>query len=553
MRTPDGWTDFVPSPDTRVVYVSASLGQDSNSGLSPAEPVRTLAAGLSKLRNHHPDWMLLRRGDVWTDENFGYWNRPGGRSAEEPMVIASYGDWSQPRPLVQTGGQSAFKVEGVNSSGSADHRKVSWLCIVGLHLRPHTYNGRATDSWGIRPVGIRWFAGTEGVLVEDCLIEGYSGNITFQDAYGRGINQVTIRRNVIIDAWASDPDPAEGRAQGIYVSGVRGLTIEENFLDHNGWKEIEGDTGPDIFSHNMYIQSNNSGCVVRLNVSSRASSHGLQLRPGGLIEANVFVNDAIAFFNSGGDPEATRLSTDNVVLHGSRRYLRGNSPGPRGFGINGMNQAGAVVRRNIVAHGEPGCRQSIEGLTGVTVEGNVVWRWERSDPGPFPDPERTIPVYDALKGGAGSLESFFTAVRSQRRGNWNPAYTASPMVRYFQEGFGLAEPEGLVPYNPTLEIQPTLRLEADPSVLVLEFRLTGSGVFWVQEASHPSFWTDTLRVVRTGEQTTLERLPGATDDAAFSSSPVPEGVRITYTRSLSSLSDRDPRFFRVAAARPSEP
>lgn len=436
--TADGWTDVEPSPDSRIVYVSSSEGSDSNNGLSESDPVSSISKGISLLRPGMPDHLLLKRGDVWTNQYLGYWNRQGGRSADEPMLISYYGDSADPRPLLLTGGESGMKADGVNNSGSPDHRRIDYLAIIGLHFEPHTYDGTATDSWGMRPSGIRWMAGTDWVLIEDNMFEGYGGNVSFGDGYGKGVYNVTVRRNVIVDAWASDPDALAGRSQGIYTSNVHNLLIEENFFDHNGWKELYGDTGPDIYSHNMYIQYTNWDVVVRGNISARASSHGMQLRPGGVAEGNMFINDTIAFFLKDGDGDGSdNIAVDNVVLHGSRKTLRPDG-WPRGWGIAMSSISGSEAIRNIVAHGEPGCTKALEGLSGVYTEDNVVYDWGYSDPGPFPDPSRTIMSYDALVGGAGTLESFFAGMRQQSRQTWNPDYTAAAAIPYFQVGFGIA-------------------------------------------------------------------------------------------------------------------
>ena len=439
----DGWTNFDASPDTRIVYVSDSEGSDANSGLSDSDPVKSISAGISKLRSGMPDWLLLKRGDTWTDQTLGYWSRQGGRSADEPMVISYYGDMDDPRPLLRTGGQSGMKADGMSNASSPNYRRIDYMAIVGLHMTPHTYDGSKTDSWNLRPTGIRWFAGTEWALIEDCKLEGYGGDLTIQDGYGKAINNATVRRNVLVDAWASDPDPLSSRAAGLYADGVNGLLIEENFFDHNGWKDASGDTGPDIYSHNIYIQYANQNCVVRDNISARASSHGLQLRPGGIIDGNVFVGDSIAVINSNGDGDGgDNVTVDNVVVHGSRKYLDAapsGHPGARGWGIDCTDQAGSEAIRNIVAHGEQGCHSALTSTSGVYLEENIVYDWGTSDPGPFPDPGRTIMSYDGLQGGDGTLDSFYAAMRDQRRGNWNPAYTAPEVVRYFQEGFGIIE------------------------------------------------------------------------------------------------------------------
>src|SRR5688572_21963771 len=82
MRDANGWTNFTPSGDSRVIYVS-STGNDSNSGLSASSPVKTIAKAKTLMRDLKPDWMLLKRGDTW-NESLGDWRRRG-RSSTEPM------------------------------------------------------------------------------------------------------------------------------------------------------------------------------------------------------------------------------------------------------------------------------------------------------------------------------------------------------------------------------------------------------------------------------------------------------------------------------------
>src|SRR5262245_21659489 len=74
----NGWTVFSPSSDSRTVYVSSSIGSDSNDGLSQSAPVKSLFKAVSLVRSGYPDWLLLKKGDTWTDETFTqYSNYPG--------------------------------------------------------------------------------------------------------------------------------------------------------------------------------------------------------------------------------------------------------------------------------------------------------------------------------------------------------------------------------------------------------------------------------------------------------------------------------------------
>src|SRR4051794_30747748 len=90
----DGWTNVTPSSDSRIVYVSNSSGNDSNSGLSSSAAVKSITRAKSLMRNGMPDEMLLKRGDTW-NESFGTW-RTSGRSATEPQLVGAYGTGERP-------------------------------------------------------------------------------------------------------------------------------------------------------------------------------------------------------------------------------------------------------------------------------------------------------------------------------------------------------------------------------------------------------------------------------------------------------------------------
>src|SRR6516164_3717349 len=105
----NGWTIFTPSSDTRIIYVSDSTGNDSTGVIGDStHPYKTLAQGMSLLRNGYPDWLLLKKGDTWTNQALSNIN-VSGRSATEPMLFSSYGTGAQ--PLIQV--SAALTNEGV--------------------------------------------------------------------------------------------------------------------------------------------------------------------------------------------------------------------------------------------------------------------------------------------------------------------------------------------------------------------------------------------------------------------------------------------------------
>src|SRR6516164_7331484 len=74
----NGWTDITPSSYTKIIYVSSSTGNDSTCApasppVNPAgvTPCKTIRRGKSFMCDGYPDWLLLKKGDTWTNEAIG--------------------------------------------------------------------------------------------------------------------------------------------------------------------------------------------------------------------------------------------------------------------------------------------------------------------------------------------------------------------------------------------------------------------------------------------------------------------------------------------------
>jgi hypothetical protein len=208
-----GWTIFVPSPDTVRVYVSASSGSDLGDGLSPATAKRTLAAAKSLLRQGYPDWLLLKRGDVW-HESLGQWKK-SGRTAGEPMLVSTYGN-AAARPLLQTGKSCGVWTNG----GGGSPATIDNLAIVGLHFCADEYSGGG-DS-----IGAQMLQPGSHLLIEDCEFECYGTNLVFQGVGGRHTD-FRLRRSVIVDAYSVHA--IGGHSQGLYSYAVDGLLISRRW------------------------------------------------------------------------------------------------------------------------------------------------------------------------------------------------------------------------------------------------------------------------------------------------------------------------------------
>ncbi len=422
----EGWSIIEPGQVHRTIYVSSSAGSDSNSGLSPDAPVATWNKARALLRQNSSDWILLKRGDTFDGVRFR--DELRGESPLHPIVVGSYGEG--PRPVL-TGG---IKLWSANQ-GNAVFRDLEIR-------RPSVEGGDAIDFLGNDMANI---------LIENCLTDGAASRI--QGDAGQNIQQITVRRTTITNAHRAVQVDGKSwgdlanRCQGLFANNTRGLLVEENVLDHNGWSEgYETDPtlqAPNMFSHNLYLSSGNRDLTVRDNINARAGSQALRDGSGQFYVGNVMIANNIGGY-SADDSGNGNFSTymDNVLIHAAGKVAE--NIGGRGWGWSMSNVAGSEAIRNIFAHSSGGQNdEGLKGLTGVFVEDYVRYAWQlQSNINPtgsaFPDPGRTVMTYDAAFGtGAGTIEAFILAAAQQQQGNWSDAFTARAMVRYFQEGFGI--------------------------------------------------------------------------------------------------------------------
>jgi hypothetical protein len=369
-----GWTDLTPSSNTLIVYVSSVDGNDLTGGTYSAaqvgdpfnpsisiQPFRTIAAGLDKLRNGHPDWLLLKRGNTWIDTGDFIELNKSGLSNTERILISAYGQGDRPRILT------------LNSGFEAYDDNISNVSLVSLHLEKDGVSGNGNGN-GIRVAltnGANW-------LVEDCLIEKFGMNVVFETfpAFAVPIHNVAVRRSVIVD---STP-PIGHHSSGLYAWNVHGLLVEECVFDFNGW---DGQTQT-IFNHNVYITHTCTDVVFRLNISANGSSHGCQQRPGGLNEYNVYLRNAIGLVFGHHQSPWPEYQPSGTVRNNVFMYGRDIGTEARGMGLWLQNLKDVLVCGNILSQQDLGTDpQAIKldyNLVDVTITNNIVYRWEYLSP-----------------------------------------------------------------------------------------------------------------------------------------------------------------------------
>lgn len=444
-----GWTEIQPSVDTTTIYVSSSTGNDLNDGLSETTPVQTLSKGMSLARDGYPDHVLLKRGDVWQDQNLG---AKSGRSETEPFLISYYGA-SGARPKLMVSAKTINKTLPISN-----------FALIGLHIVKYTMDPNDpgyTGYNGGNDALIRFIAaGSENLLFEDNKTEFGEWVI---DSVGGKMYNVTIRRNIIVDAWCQNSSTTDDHACGVYMSAVDGILIEENLFDHNGWNEQIPGAGRNMYAHNMYLQTDNAGdlAVVRGNITARAASNGLQQRMGGWCEDNLAVANSSGLAPIGGASEqpagTIAYAFNNVVMEGVRQDPE-DSTNPQTSAVYGLHLGDSVQfdyrsQGNIVANRIQNGANAGLSTNGFSVD-DILYNWNTDDmwnPN-WENPNRSIGTYHGTLGKTATLEAFLEEARNRGPAQWPEEYTAYAVNDYIRAGYAAtATPTTALPNSLTAQ------------------------------------------------------------------------------------------------------
>ncbi|MFW6162816.1 MAG: hypothetical protein ACODAJ_08580, partial [Planctomycetota bacterium] len=368
-----GWSILAPSPDSRLIYVSSSRGSDATGQAyapsqdaigddpflpkGPVKPFKTLATAREQSRDGHPDWLLLRRGDMWREALYAPAN---GRSAREPAVIAAYGD-GPARPQLRP--------RGKRSGLSFDiHRGFHDIAVVGVEFYASHKDPQSDDfdPTSRMRAGVRFFLSSKPtafgrrLLVEDCCLRFCGATfMVARDARGGPTERLTglvFRRNLVLDNYSRI-----SHSQGTYASGISVL-LEENTYDHNGWLIRERGNrkdrgGATIFNHNTYFCDCHH-VLFRRNLFLRASSIGTKWTANSgrgsahhlVLDDNLYVEGEIGISMGGNKTGPLRFKdvrvTNNVFLHVGR-----GRPTLRNLGwyVGATDWDGGLVANNLLA------------------------------------------------------------------------------------------------------------------------------------------------------------------------------------------------------------
>ncbi|MCV3273813.1 Ig-like domain-containing protein [Roseobacter sinensis] len=395
------------------------------------------------------NWLLFERGYDYGDVGRLIPRGARGESELHPQVITAYGTGD--RPVIQS---EANMFQSRNEN----------IVIQDLDFQE----------------GVKAFWG-ENVIFDNVSVTGGIFSVRSMDGF-------TLRNSEVIDVVRDEPiNSADGtweqvsnRISGLYVTLSDGVLVDNNLLDHNGWEEgydynVSTDAGqpPSFYSHNVYIQSANDDVTFSNNINMRGASFGAQIRSGGFIEDNIFLDNNAALSTFGGNFDNQgytanySLIADNLVVSAGHKRVA-EKEGALSLGIGAYGQTPTLVD-NIITHlADPNnpaeqaektdtnspLKTSVNAEAPV-FDDTIIYNWlgdiARKKNGPNNtnveglDPavldQTTIQKFAAqvLNKPNATISDLADYLRANADGSGSNAVDADMILAYFQKSFGIAQ------------------------------------------------------------------------------------------------------------------
>ena len=384
-----GWSIITPSEDSRLIYVSSSLGDDETAEFyaprdlididNPGQikPFKTIEAAYANTREGYPDWILLLRGDVWEIHDKVQLNT--GRSVTERSVITSYGSGEQ-RPMIKSDANETFRIWS--------YRR--YIAITGLAFYAYKRDPGSAEfsGWGLvdESTAIRIYSPKESVmgtlLLEDNDFNFFSKGISING--GGDVLDVVVRRNTIRNSYSE-----RDHSQGIYATHTSAL-LEENIFDHNGWYKQQVGTGNEkdegqgnMFNHNTYFAKSFNSKFIRniflrsssiqnkWTASSDSDSNIDSIKSHDLwMEDNVYVGGEIGISAGGNTDYGTGPRWKNITIINNVMLAIGrDQPTNRtlGWNIDATDWDGGLICGNYILHTD---NLQVKNLVGIRLNGH---------------------------------------------------------------------------------------------------------------------------------------------------------------------------------------
>jgi len=299
---------------------------------------------------------------------------------------------------------------------------------------------------------------------------------TENDVNIQDVSGITLRDSEVDHIVADKPDGDfwSGTVAGFFANEVHGLLLDGNTFHHNGWEDgyfqngsTEGGMPPNMFSHNIYLQNNTTDVTFRGNIVSQGSSYGAQIRGGGFVEDNVFVDNNAAVNLQGGVYQGEgpignfTFFADNVITSGAHKTTEGNIGGLT-LGLTELAFATTFLD-NIIAHlADPDnpdefaerytVNSPFTSANGATYDDTIIYNWVGSGPGGDAAVGNNTPSLDEALADATTIQNFAAALLGDENATiaelvdhiislgdtaLDDSVTAKDIIAYFQAGFGI--------------------------------------------------------------------------------------------------------------------
>lgn len=212
-------------------YFSSTDGDDTNDGLSPEKPFKSLKKA-EELSLKAGDSLLLKRGDIW----YGSVTLElDNGSKENPIVISAYGDESEERPSLRyyTGRVITGVTENVLIIRNANGVEISDI-MVGYGNSGIRFEYDTLGNEYLRITNCH-FHDIYGITQKDALLDKMAFSSGMYWAYVGDDSYDGTEKFTVSEVYVDRCTSYDGGSLTGYTSGVRNLYMTECVAEYNGY------------------------------------------------------------------------------------------------------------------------------------------------------------------------------------------------------------------------------------------------------------------------------------------------------------------------------
>jgi hypothetical protein len=293
----------------------------------------------------------------------------------------------------------------------------------------------------------------------------------------------------VFDWGADNPSPPTIFRHNVYIQGDCRAVVARGCIDARGWTSWEQRPGG---THEKCLHLDNSQHLVMGGLGSEPSvcRYNVCLGSHDILRGSNPLGEGIQIAGDGKGVRGFEVyenicagagavtSTENIYAYSTENHIAqatvrdniawkwvngaghggclfiGGAPTPGGitYRSNDFQQPGGGRLIEDHAHAPAAFisnryHSSDSSMFATAGKAQGLREWRSSHPGEdqtslvratYPDPDRSITTYAASIGLEPTLGAFMDAARANRKGTWNPAHTAAPVIDYIRAGFGRA-------------------------------------------------------------------------------------------------------------------